>query len=431
MLPSLTIFGKVNKQTMKMNATKPDSDSDSDDTLTSPACTDSSGEESDHGEISDSESISLSVVSTTSTVTSKKSTNKKRVSFKPGDSLVLIYEIPNRAMLGLKSDSESSDDDGDESDEEDSTSDSEDDSDDDDGDGDDNENNKNERKMSKSLPKLLSVKQVSRRNNVVCKTEIKRNSRKVAQLIGLSINPTQQSKQKKRTRKFHRVRTNTERSEKDKVPKKDPHPKAIVVDEVNKKKTLTRMSRGLNAITSQSANNKTVRTHRNRNFLEIKATLQTNSRDTCSPTPRVTQYKQDLKPSIATLDSHGAISVCGKQITQKLTHRARLQPTSFRLAKTRLDSAIADKSVASSMTALEREKCTPGIKQAMSARYESLDSLKRLDPDNMNAKNKRNYAWQVANGRISSHQLRTPSILPFWDSLQNTISDNNVIKLPT
>ena len=416
---------------MKMDAIKAESDSDSDDTLTSPACSDHSGDdESDREDVSDSESISLSVVSTTSTVTSKKSTTKKRVSFKPGDSLVLIYEIPNRAMLGLKSDSESSDDDDDDSDDEESDSDSSDDSDSDDDDDETNDQkSKNGRKIAKSLPKLLSVKQVSKRNNVVCKTDIKRNSRKVAQLIGLSINPVQPPRQKRRSRRSPRIRSSTERS--DKMAKKEPNPKAIVVDEVKRKKTITRMSRGIHAISNQSAHNKRDRTHRNRRFLEIKATLQTNLRDTSSPTPRVTQYKQDLKPSIATLDARGAISVCGKQISQNLTQRARLQPTSFRLAKTRLDSAISDRPVSSSMAALERDKCVPTISKAMTSSYEPLPSLKRLDPDNMNAKSKRNYAWQVANGRISSHQLRTPSILPFWDSLQNSINENNVIKLPT
>lgn len=418
-----------------MNATKSDSDSDSDDTLTSNACTDSSPEDSDHGDISDSESISLSVVSTTSTVTSKKTPNpnKKRVSFKPGDSLVLIYEIPNRAMLGLKSDSESSDDD-DDSDEDSDDEDSDDDSDEDSEEDNENQkdiNNVNKRKTSKCLPKLLSVKQVSRRNNVECKTEIKRNSRKVAQLIGLNLNPTQQSTQKKRTKRTSRMRV--DRGDKDKIAKKEPHAKAIVVDEVKRKKVNTRMSRGFSAISNQSQHSKSGRGRKNRRFLEIKATLQPNSSDTSSVTSGVTKYKQDLKPSIATLDSQGAISVCGKTISQKLTQRSRLQPTSFRLAKTRLTSASVDKPVTSSVTSLDREKytVTPNVKQAMSATYECLQSLKRLDPDNMNAKNKRNYAWQVANGRISSHQLRTPSILPFWDSLQNSVIDNSVIKFPS
>ena len=422
---------------MKMNADKPDGDSDSDDTIISNACTESSGEESDHGEISDSESISLSVVSTTSTVTSRKppNPNKKRVSFKPGDSLVLIYEIPNRAMLGLKSDSESSDDgDGDESDDEDDDeddSDTDDDSSDDEDDDDVGSKNKSGKKNTKSLPKLLSVKSISRRNNVECKTEVKRDSRKVAKLIGLSLNQTQQPPtQRRRIRKNTRV--SSESCENDKMVKKEPHPKAIVVDELKRKKVNTRMSNGLNAISNQTLYGKGGRRRRNRHFLEIKATLPHN-REINSNNVGVTKYKQDLKPSIATLDSHGAISVCGKQTSQKkLTQRSRLQPVSFRLAKTRLTHGSVDKPAFSSMASLEKDKQGPDVKQGMSATYESFQSLKRLDPDNMNSRNKRNYAWQVANGTISSHQLRTPSILPFWDSLQNSIiADKNGFKLPT
>lgn len=417
---------------MKMNATKQEADSDSDDTLTSNACTDSSGEEDDQGEVSDTESISLSVVSTTSTVTSttKKNPNKKRVSFKPGDSLVLIYEIPNRAMLGLKSDSESSDDeDGDDSDDED-----EDDSGDDDDSSNDDEDEEDEthetkRKHSKSLPKLLSVKQVSRRNNVEHKTEIKRDSRKVAQLIGLNLTQTQQSVPKRRTRRSPRQRP--DHGDKENVAKKEQHPKAIVVDEVKRKRTNTRMARGLNAISNSRSFSKGGRGRRNRRFLEIQATLQPSSRDVSSAPLSVTRYKQDLKPSIATLDSHGAISVTGKNTSQKLTQRAKLQPVSFRLAKTRSTIFKSDKPVTSSMAPLERDKYVPEVRQALSASYETLQSLKRLDPDVMTSKNKRNYAWQVANGTISSHQLRTPSILPFWDSLQTTIPEKNGIKLPT
>ena len=394
---------------MTMNAEKPDGDSDSDDTITSNACSGSSGEESDHGEISDSESISLSVVSTTSTVTSKKppNPNKKRVSFKPGDSLVLIYEIPNRAMLGLKSDSESSyDEDGEESDDEDDDDDS-DTEDDDSSDEDDkdcnNSKNKGQKRNAKALPKLLSVKSISRRNNVECNTDIKRDSRKVAKLIGLSLNHTQQPPTQRRR---FRCRMRGESGDNDSMSKKEPHPKAILVDEVKRKRSNTRMSTGLNAIPNHAAHNRSGRRRRNRHFLEIKATLPPR-KEANSNNLGVTKYKHDLKPSIATLDSHGAISVCGKQSSQTLTQRSRLQPVSFRLAKTRLTHGSVDRSVYSSVTSLEKDtnKHVPDVKQTMSATYETLQSLKRLDPDNMNSKTKRNYAWQVANGNISSHHL--------------------------
>ena len=415
---------------MKMNTEKPDGDSDSDDTITSNGCSESSGEESDHGEISDSESISLSVVSTTSTVTSTKppNPNKKRVSFKPGDSLVLVYEIPNRAMLGLKSDSESSDEgDGEESDDEDDDDDSDTDDEDDSSDEEekDDSKTKSQKRNTKSLPKLLSVKSISRRNNVECNADIKRDSRKVAKLIGLSLNHTQQPPTQRRRM---RGRIRSESGENDKTIKKEPHPKTIMVDEVKRKKTNTRMSKGLNAISNQTVQSRGGRRRRNRHFLEIKATLPHRKETTNSNNLGVTRYKHDLKPSIATLDSHGAISVCGKQTSQTLTQRSRLQPVSFRLAKTRLTHG----SVYSSMASSEKDKHTPDVKQALPATYETFQSLKRLDPDNMNSKNKRNYAWQVANGTISSHQLRTPSILPFWDSLQNSmIADKNGFKLPT
>ncbi|KAL4235698.1 hypothetical protein ACF0H5_004091 [Mactra antiquata] len=413
---------------------------ESEDAVTS---SDSSADESSDNEPDDSsdsasvKSLAFTVRPRRSKVTVKSKKSNKRVRFKPGDSLVLIYIIPNREMLGLKSESEDSDEyegSDDESGDEDDSDDGDDDDDDntddendDDDEDDDNGNGKTQSKTKKTKPfaKLIAVKQVNKR-----KTSDVRNANKTVQEKPKEINTITNVPQTK-LKKTPRVRPKREKKE----PVKTNKTKDFNTD--NKNKNKSKQYKTNNAIKVD----KRPRSRRNRSrLLEIRATVEsTNKTDNTHVVPKLT-LKSDVKPSI--IDVNSSVS------TKQLTNRTRLQPTSFRITKpgSRPNSAGAPQSVSSSIP----EKQT-SVAKVVSGNYSSLTSvlpdsyvkfqsfqnntveetIKRLDPDCMNSSGKRNYAWQIANGTITSQSLRTPSILPFWDSLQNSVTENNTIKLPT
>ncbi|XP_045160107.2 kinesin-related protein 4-like [Mercenaria mercenaria] len=432
-----------------MSTTTRDSDSD-DDTLTSSDCSESSDNESsehDRDDTSDTasyRSLAFSVKKNRSTAIVKSKKSKKRVRFKPGDSLVLIYVIPNREMLGLKSDSEDSDygdsddesddeedDDDDDDEDEDDDEDNDEDNDDDSENDDDSNNKMNKNKAVKPKPfaKLLAVKQVNRHKIPDLRSNIKRAQEKPKPIsLDLNSNPAgSRIKQRLKPRK----------KEKKDVPKSLK--KESTANTISKTKQSKNKKNKSNSIKVDV--NKTTKTRKNRpRLLEIRATVEADSKnsETQASVQKVV-HKNDIKPNVIDVND----SVCLNS-SKHLTNRTRLQPTSFRITKPRPDSG--ETKGANSLS----ERSTK-VAQVVSASYESLSSvlpssyinlnsiqnhtveetIRRLDPESMNTSGKRNYAWQVANGTISSQSLRTPSILPFWDSLQNSVAENNTIKLPT
>lgn len=374
-------------------------------------------------------------------VTAKKS--KKRVRFKPGDSLVLIYIIPNREMLGLKSGSEDSDESGEESDDEDDDDDeNEDDDDDDENDedednddddeeddeddedddddndsGDEDEEGKKTSKTKKPKPfaKLLAVKQVNRRKLPDLRSNVKRAQEK--NKLNIDIVSTSNN-----TKKKQRAKNKKDRKEKSKASKN--------VSRENKSKQSRGKRNRTNAIKADVDKTPKVRRGRPR-LLEIRATVEPPANKTSShvSVPKV-MYRSDFKPALIDVNSNGPIVV-----SKPLTNRVKLQTTSVRITK-ESDPIVSN---AGNKPTIEKPS---SVAKVVSASYDSLTSVmptsyidlsalrnnvveetvERLDPDNMNTSGKRNYAWQIANGTISSQSLRTPSILPFWDSLQNSVT---------
>ena len=446
--------------------------SDSDDTLTSSDLSDLSDYEGDKedDDFCDSESclsLAFSVKSNRSTVAVKSAKTKKKVRFKPGDSLVLVYEIPNREMLGLRSASESSDseysasdseedEDGDddnvvtdkndndeESDEnEDDLEDEEDDDDDDDEedesdeDDDDDECKKsgaalrNQKPKLKPVGRLVSVKHISVRKPIEFPKALQKPRETVKKLISLDP-PT--VKEKKKTRKGNKLR-----DKKDKVKVKTDNVKAT--DTPRKERNRKNKS---GAITADLDSGKVKRPRRNKTrLLEIKATVESNHKTNVS-VPKLV-FKHDFKPTVVDVNGSSLSGTKGKQ----LISRSKLQPTSIRLSKRTdiLDSAN-NKSVSSNNGDKPRRPA-----KVVSASYDSLssiipktyvplheaihnqtveESLHRLDPNDMNATNKRLYAWQIANGNITSQSLRTPSILPFLESLKTSVIENGAVDVPS
>ncbi|KAH3773675.1 uncharacterized protein DDB_G0286299-like [Dreissena polymorpha] len=439
----------------------------------------STGSESDVEETDDTascRSLTFSVKSGRSTATVKSKKTKKRVRFKPGASLVLIYEIPNREMLGLKSESEDSDGSGEESDDEDDDDDDGDEEDDDeedeenDEDDDDNEDeddeesddedegdddgkeNKQKLKKPKPFARLIAVKQLYNKKL----QESRANSKKVSET------PRVASAEKK-------TRKSAKRETKERI-KSSKSVSLPIINVDNKNKTNKKKSRASN---KRKDNDKTKKLKKGRTrLIEIRATVQGCNKSSSITSVPKTLSKQDLKPSVIDVNHLSGTS-------KPLTNRAKLQPISVRFSKSDLrptsgsatsDSPTRRHSVAhvvsasyesltsvmpdSYITIKAGQNCLLGqngfvgqngqvgqnglIGQNGHALRNGLlgqnglieeESIKRLDPDLMSSSSKRNYAWQIANGAISSQSLRTPSILPFWDSLQN--SENNTIKLPT
>ncbi|XP_052774889.1 putative uncharacterized protein DDB_G0270496 [Mya arenaria] len=387
---------------------------------------------------------------TTATIKSKKS--KKRVRFKPGDSLVLVYWIPNREMLGLKSGSDDSDDSGEETDDEDDDDeddvdddeddDDEDDDDDDDDEDDDDDDSDGERKAKvkskkdKPFARLIAVKQINNRRRSLpdLRNNIRKTPERPKSATTVDVN-LQLQKSKKRNKKF----VKKDRKERGKNSKKEVVANLPVISVNNRK--LPKKNK-LNAIKPDIEKPNRHRRSRAR-LLEIRATVESQNRQGVQMSAPKMTYKNDVRTSIPDVNN----SLTGT--SKPLTNRTRLQPTSFRITKPdRPNSGVSH-----STTELPVEK-PRSVAHVVSASYDSLtsvlpssyvqltsalqkhgivekESITRLDPDNMNAASKRNYGWQIANGTISSQSLRTPSILPFLDSLQNSISDNNTIKLPT
>lgn len=370
------------------------------------------------------------------TIKSKKS--KKRVRFKPGDSLVLVYIIPNREMLGLKSDSEDSDenresdDDSDDEDDDDEDDEEETDDDDDDGDEEDDDDEDDEEgtkkkvraKKEKPFAKLIAVKQVNRRKV----TDPRKNAKKVNEnrkMLNFDLSALPQRPR----------RQNYKANKKEK--KERGNKKVLQTSAVQMKQTKPKKNNTFSAIKTDLE--KVSRPRRGRaRLLEIRATVESSNKPIDPSAAR-----SDFKPSV--IDMNGS----SKAAIKPLVNRTRLQPTSFRISKSvpRPSSGTGGKGVNRD---LPEKKNT--VAQVVSASYDSLTSvlpdsyvtiqsfdngtveeetIKRLDPDLMNAKSKRNYAWQIANGTITSQSLRTPSILPFWDSLQNSMTESNTLKLPT
>ena len=447
---------------VKMSTKTQDSESE-DDVVTSSDCSESSDDEiSDHDQDDTSDtttyrSLSFSVKKNRSTAIVKSKKSKKRVRFKPGDSLVLIYVIPNREMLGLKSDSESSDygdsdedsddeeeddDDGDDNDDDDDEQEDDDDDegddddeDDDDDDSDDENHNKNKSKKDKTVnpkpfAKLLAVKQVQRKKFPDLRNNVKKGNES-PRTINLDLNSNQANSKKKQ-------RLKPLKKEKKEIPK----PLKKDISTVSKSKQTKSKKNKTNSRDKDAI--KTYKSKRNRSrLLEIRATVEpvSKSQDTSTSGTKL-MYKHDIKsPNI--VDVNGAVSI---NSSTHLTNRTRLQPTSFRITKSRPNSGT-------SKSANGLPERPAKVAQAVSACYDSLTSvlpssytcinlasiqnqtvdetIKRLDPDSMNSSGKKSYAWQVANGNITSQSLRTPSILPFLDSLQNSVSENNTLKLPT
>lgn len=417
------------------------SDAESDESESvSPEDSDHSSSETeldDASDVASLRSLAFSVKADTGRATIKSKKSKKRVRFKPGDSLVLVYVIPNREMLGLKSESEDSDESGESDDDSDDECDEDDDEDDDDDDDDDEEddsdeeNNESKAKSKKSnvkkekpFAKLIAVKQVNRRKVPDLRNNVKKardNSRKVLN-FDLSAPPPRLKKRN---------------SKQNKKEKKELRKEVLQPSAVQLKQSKTKKNNKCSAIKADVGKANRPRRNRTR-LLEIRATVQSSSKsDVQTSVP-----KGDIKPAI--IDVNSSISASSKP----LTNRTRLQPTSFHISKpiSRPNSGGTSKSV----TSLPEKKTS--VAQVVSASYESLSSvlpdsyvtvqsfengtaeeetIKRLDPDLMNTKSKRNYAWQIANGTISSQSLRTPSILPFWDSLQNSMTEKSTLKLPT
>lgn len=453
----------------------PKSSSDSElDAMTSSSDQDSSDKESDNN---DSDYDGKSYKSLTFNKNSRRTTTHlkskktgKRVRFKPGDSLVLIYIIPNREMLGLKSASEDSDDyyeesdeeSGDEENEEDnveSSEEEEDDNDDDEDDdlkddsddesevedeeGEDNDTDENKNVKNKPRPfaKLLAARQVSAKRkpplpSIKPTTKLPEKSPKQVNMTNLN----EPSKVKKKTKRYSK--------RKEKKPVKSE-------TQENTPDNRSRSSRRKQKLAA-AEKDKPLRHKRSRSrIIEINATIEGKS---VGSVPRVL-YKQDLKPSV--VDVNGAsVSSPGGQKT--LINRSRMQSATLRVATkgarpnsapksntlTPLGPIRPNSAVRRSVPVLPSIDCkSRTVSRVVSGSYESLTSvlpdsylklnslqtdaadgtLDRLDPDCMNSDGKRHYAWQIANGTITSKSLRTPSILPFWDSLQGQQSD----KLPT
>jgi hypothetical protein len=433
-----------------MSTKTQDSESE-DETVTSSDYSESSDDESsehDRDDASDTtsyRSLAFSVKKHRSTAIVKSKKSKKRVRFKPGDSLVLIYVIPNREMLGLKSDSESSDygdsdddsddeedDDDDNDDDDEQEDDDEDDGDDDDDESDEDKDSKHKSKKDKTVKpkpfaKLLAVKQVHRRKFPDLRSNVKKVNES-SRTNNLDLGSNQATSKKKQ-------RLKPTKNEKKETPKQSKNE----ISAINKSKQIKNKKSKTNAIKGDVI--KPHKSKRNRSrLLEIRATVEpvSKNQDSSVSGAKLT-YKNDIKPNV--IDVNGAVSLNN---STSLTNRTRLQPTSFRITKSRPSSGSAK-----SKNGLPERPAK--IAQVVSASYESLTSvlptsyinlnsiqnktvdetIKRLDPESMNSSGKKSYAWQVANGTISSQSLRTPSILPFLDSLQNSVSENNTLKLPT
>ena len=400
----------------------------------------SSYSESDAGDASDVTSVrslAFSVKPGTGTATVKNKKTKKRVRFKAGDSLVLVYIIPNREMLGLKSDSEESgesdedsdDEDDDGEDDDDCDDEEEEDEDEDDEDEDGTMHKKVKQKKEKTFAKLLTVKHVTRRSPPDLRNNVKkaRDGRK-ALTFDLSVPPP------RLLNKRNHVKPN-------KKEKKANKKEVLKTTPVQLKQSRGRRNNSNKPGTIKVDIDKERKTRRKKSsarFLEIRATIE--------PAPprnkSVQDSRNDLKPAL--IDVNESIVACSKP----LVNRTRLQPTCVHISKSRPNAKTNP--VTSKFTSTPEKQAS--VAQVVSASYDSLSSvlpdsyitiqslkddavseetITRLDPDLMNAKSKRNYAWQIANGTITSQSLRTPCILPFWDSIQNSVSENNTLKLPT
>lgn len=387
----------------------------------------------------------------TAMIKSKKS--NKRVRFKPGNSMVLVYIIPNREMLGLKSESEDSDDDeidednendGEENEDDDddvndtdtddeSDTDDEDNTDDEDDDKDSTDDDDNELKdakqKSKPFAKVLAVKQVCRKQF----PNLRSNRKSPEQMKMINLDILNSTKAKKCPPKSN------------KTDKKDPHTTSKKVKDGPFNDGKCKVSRIKKKIMHPiKQENKAVR-HRQRRssrILEIRATVETasNKHESLTLLPKVAN-KHDIKPTI--VDINGTVGLNGPNPPG---NRNKLQPISVKVSKPdkslisvnalqRLTSASVTRSPIARVVSESYESSTSSSPHSY-LNYQSFDdavineTINRLDPGLMNAKSKRNYAWQIANGTISSQSLRTPCILPFWDSLQSSVTEHNTIKLP-
>lgn len=415
-------------------------ESESDD-LSSSGGSESDDENDDTSDTCSYRSLAFSTKANRRKAVVKSKKSKKKVRFKPGDSLVLIYIIPNREMLGLKSGSEDSDESGEESDEEedDDDDDDEDDNDNDDDDDEDDEEDdeeeddddededddsgddegdgkkKNSTKKPKPFAKLLAVKQINRRKPPDLRNNVKRAQEKT-KVVNIDLVSTVLTS-KKKARSKHKK----DRKEKVKLTKKESKASNETKGKTKSKRNKT------SAIKVDGERHLKSRRNRSR-LLEIRATVEesANKKSGHISVPKV-MYKNDIKPALIDVNSNSPIV-----ISKPLTTRARLQPTSVRITKesdpllSKVINSTAENPVSQVVTA-----SYDSLTSVMPTSYINLSALKnnvieetveRLDPDNMNKSGKRNYAWQIANGTISSQSLRTPSILPFWDSLQNSVS---------
>jgi len=402
-------------------------------------CSESGDETESVSDTTSCRSLAFRVNRGRNTATFKSKKSKKRVRFKPGDSLVLIYVIPNREMLGLKSASEDSDSEYEDSDDEDEDDDNENDEDDkeeseedieeDDDDDDDEEEeeddeedddddeksdnekkDKREKKNPKPFAKLIAVKQVNRHKTPPeLRSSLKKPTEKVKPIT--ADTNVQSHKGKKRNKRLLK----REMRDKDKTTKKDNSltlPEIIVSNKPRQKKNRN------SVVKTETGRPR----HRKKGvrLIEIRATVE-SERGPKSP------RKADLKPS--NTDANSAIT----GVSKPLTSRTRLQPTSFKITKseTRPSSGVAKLAnevpvkprsvahvVSASYDSLTSVLPSSYIQLTSSLRKNGLieeESIKRLDPEDMTEASKRNYGWQIANGTISSQSLRTPSILPFLD----------------